>query len=184
MGWFRKKPSVQEMKADLGLITGDPVPFQRYALVLRTALMNAADYRQPGEIAGQMGLGKSITPEQGAAILDGVMYDFSAVYGALQRLRDMRPDIPHLLDVHVAAVSYLEQFMMAADRENVTLRLDLQGETQEASRLHDEAKRRDTEVVKTRDLLAAELGQLNRRDRALYASLEIPHESLIRLGLT
>jgi hypothetical protein len=135
MPWFRRQaspqyqPSLQEQRDALGLIPGNVEPLSRYAPALRNALMNAVDYRRPPEIAEEMGIGKSFTPEQGSAILDAVMYDFSALYGALQRLRDMRPDIPHLLDVHVAAVEYLEQFMMAADAENVTLRLDVRGET-------------------------------------------------------
>jgi hypothetical protein len=49
--------------------------------------------------------------------------------------------------------------------------------------MHAEAKRRVTELLKARNLLAAELRQLNRRDRTLYASLDIPPETLIRLNL-
>lgn len=183
MSWFRKKPSMQEKRDALGLIPGSRVPFHRYAPMLRDAFNAAAMYRGPSEIADDMGIGKSTTPEQKTVLLETVTVEFSALYVRIDRLREVRPEISTLLDLHVAAISYLEGFMMTADRWNVGLRVEFQGNDREAAHLYAESDRLGASLQGARQLLAAELRQLRRKERTLYDALEIQGQDLVRLNL-
>jgi hypothetical protein len=184
MGWFRKKPSVQEMRADLGLIAGDPVPLHQYAPVLRDALNGAAIYREPSEIADDMGIGRSATPDQETALLQTLSNEFSGLTSRVHRLNEMRPDVAELLELHVAVADYLRQFTMVADSWNAGLRAEFQGDAQEAARLYAVSDRLGKERQTAQRRLAAELRSLQRKERSLYATLAIPHDTLVRLALT
>ena len=184
MRLFGKKPSMNEKRLALGLIEGATVAVHRYVPLLRDALNGAAMYREPKEIADDMGIPYSATPQQEAAVLQILASEFSSLRLRIDKLTEVRPETAQLLDVHVAAANYLQQFQRTAELGNIGLAQEFSGNVSEARRLYAESDRVGDELQGMRKVLAAELRRLARADSTLYASLGIPQQTLIRLSLT
>lgn len=184
MGWFRKKPSMQERRASLGLIPGNPIATHRYIPLLRDAVNGAAIYREPSEIADDMGVGHASGSEQERIILQTVAGEFSSLKLRIARLEEVRPDTVPLLDVHVAACDYLQQFLRTSEYWNTGLAQEFGGNLAEAKRLYAKSDRAGNELQALRQRLAIELRRLARADSRLYAELAIQQQTLVRLSLT
>lgn len=183
MGLFRKKPGVQEMRASLGLVPGEPVAVHRYLPLLRDAVNGAAMYREPSEIADDMGVGYSATPQQKTAIVQTVMSELSSVKLRIDKLCEVRPETAQLLGVHVAATDYLQQFHRTAEQWGLGLRQEFAGNMPAAKGHFAESDRLGSELQRLRQTFASELRLLARSEKRLYSELGLPRQSLIRLSL-
>ena len=161
------------------------VAVEIYAVLLNDALNRAANYRASDVVARELGLGDESEPtvEQGQALLNELMLEFSSFQGSVERLEEIKPSPSELLELHMRAVGYLRGIIELKGRATAIMVALAQGKYQSVGKFQKESDHWLKVFPGVHGDFAKELHQVKSKQPQMYAALGIPEGVLDELNL-